>query len=379
MELKEMTVDQLEERKAAIPAELDNEDADLDALEAEVKGINEELESRKAAEAKRVEIRAAVAEGAGEVRAKVEEVQEVKPMSNTEIRNSEEYINAYAKYIKTNDATECRALLSENAEGVVPVPEYIEGRVRTAWENSDIMSLVRKTFVKGNLKIGFEVSADGAVIHEEGGDPVTPENLVIGTVTLIPQSIKKLIQISDEALDLSGREFLDYLYDELTYQLVKKAETELIKLIVDAPETVSASGVGCPIVALSGATLSIADIVTAEGELSPEATNPVIVTTRQNAAALKNAAIAANYAVDPFDGMNVFYVGSAALGGYDAIVGDFALGAHANYPSGAEIQIKFDDRTDMASDLVNILGRQFVGFGLVADKAFVRIGEADSE
>ena len=379
MELKEMTVDQLEERKAAIPAELDNEDADLDALEAEVKGINEELESRKAAEAKRVEIRAAVAEGAGEVRAKVEEVQEVKPMSNTEIRNSEEYINAYAKYIKTNDATECRALLSENAEGVVPVPEYIEGRVRTAWENSNIMSLVRKTFVKGNLKIGFEVSADGAVIHEEGGDPVTPENLVIGTVTLIPQSIKKLIQISDEALDLSGREFLDYLYDELTYQLVKKAETELIKLIVDAPETVSASGVGCPIVALSGATLSIADIVTAEGELSPEATNPVIVTTRQNAAALKNAAIAANYAVDPFDGMNVFYVGSAALGGYDAIVGDFALGAHANYPSGAEIQIKFDDRTDMASDLVNILGRQFVGFGLVADKAFVRIGEADSE
>ena len=379
MELKEMTVEQLEERKAAIPAELDADNADLDALEAEVKGINEELESRRAAEAKRVEIRAAVAEGAGEVRAKVEEVQEVKPMSNTEIRNSEEYINAYAKYIKTNDQTECRALLSENAEGVVPVPEYIEGRVRTAWENSDIMSLVRKTFVKGNLKIGFEVSADGAVIHEEGGDPVTAENLVIGTVTLIPQSIKKLIQISDEALDLSGREFLDYLYDELTYQLVKKAETELIKLIVDAPESISASGVGCPIVALSDSTLTIADIVTAEGELSPEATNPVIVTTRQNAAALKNAAISANYAVDPFDGMKVFYVGEAALGGFEAIVGDFGLGAHANYPAGAEIQIKFDDRTDMASDLVNILGRQFVGFGLVADKAFVRIGEADSE
>ena len=35
MELKEMTVEQLEERMAAIPAELDNEEADLDALEAE--------------------------------------------------------------------------------------------------------------------------------------------------------------------------------------------------------------------------------------------------------------------------------------------------------------------------------------------------------
>ena len=36
MELKEMTVEQLEERKSAIVAELDNEGADLDALEEEV-------------------------------------------------------------------------------------------------------------------------------------------------------------------------------------------------------------------------------------------------------------------------------------------------------------------------------------------------------
>ena len=39
MELKEMTVEQLEERKSAIVAELDNEGADLDALESEVRAI----------------------------------------------------------------------------------------------------------------------------------------------------------------------------------------------------------------------------------------------------------------------------------------------------------------------------------------------------
>ena len=67
MELKEMTVEQLEERMAAIPAELDNEEADLDALEAEARSIKEELEARKAEEAQKAEIRSAVAAGQGVV------------------------------------------------------------------------------------------------------------------------------------------------------------------------------------------------------------------------------------------------------------------------------------------------------------------------
>ena len=62
MEFKEMTVEQLEERKSAIVAELDNEGADLDALEAEVRAIKEELETRAKEEAQKVEIRKTVAD-----------------------------------------------------------------------------------------------------------------------------------------------------------------------------------------------------------------------------------------------------------------------------------------------------------------------------
>ena len=58
MELKEMTIEELEARKAAIAEEVDNPEADLTALEEEVRAINEELESRKAAETKKAEIRA---------------------------------------------------------------------------------------------------------------------------------------------------------------------------------------------------------------------------------------------------------------------------------------------------------------------------------
>ena len=369
--MEKMTIEELEARKAAIATEIDAPEADLDALDEEVRSINQELENRKAAEAKKVELRAAVAAGEGVVTEKIEK-EERTVMTNAEVRKSEEYINAFANYIKTNDDSECRALLSENVEGgVVPVPEYIEGRVRTAWERSEIMNLVRKTYIRGNLKIGFEVSATGAVVHTEGGPAIDPENLVIGTVTLIPQSIKKLIQISDEALDLSGREFLDYLYDELTYQIATKAEEVLLAKIIEAPETVSTAGVGVPVV--TAESLTMESIINASGQLSGEAREVVLVTTRSAAAALKVEAMSKNFAIDPFDGMKVVYASEAALDGVVGIVGDFGLGAHANFPNGAEINIKFDDHTDMARDLVNILGRQFVAFGLVADRAFVKI------
>lgn len=374
MEFKDMTIEELEARKAAIADEVDAPEADLDALEEEARSIKAELEARKAAETKKAEIRSAVAKGDGTV-IKTFEKEEKSKMTNAEVRKSEEYINAFANYIKTNDDSECRALLSENVQGVVPVPEYIEGYIRTAWERSEIMSLVRKTYVRGNLKIGFEVSATGAVVHTEGGPAIDPEELVLGTVTLIPQSIKKLIQISDEALDLAGREFLDWLYDELTYQITKKAEEILIGKIIDAPATVSTDGVGVPVVTATALTME--SLIKAEGELSGEARNVVIATTRANAAALKVEALNKNYAIDPFDGMRVVYVPQSALGTAFGIVGDFGLGAHANFPNGAEINIKFDDHTDMTKDLVNILGRQFVAFGLVADKAFVKIAPAE--
>ena len=46
MNFAEMTVEQLETRKKEIASEVEKDDADLDALEAEVKGINAELENR---------------------------------------------------------------------------------------------------------------------------------------------------------------------------------------------------------------------------------------------------------------------------------------------------------------------------------------------
>ncbi|MBQ1189266.1 MAG: hypothetical protein IIX57_02490, partial [Lachnospiraceae bacterium] len=142
MELKDMTIEELEARKAEIAAEVETDGADLDALQEEVRAINEEMEARKAAEAQKAEIRSAVAAGEGTVTRTFEPEKKEAPTME-EVRNSKEYIEAYANYIKTDNDSECRALLTENVSGTVPIPEFVYDIVKTAWEREGITSRVR--------------------------------------------------------------------------------------------------------------------------------------------------------------------------------------------------------------------------------------------
>ena len=378
MDLKEMTIEQLEERMSAIVAELDAPEADLDALEVEVRAIKEEMETRKAEEAKKVEIRAAVAQGEGSVVEKKEFVEERKEKNDMEIRNSAEYIDAYAEYVKTGDDAECRALLTENATGgTVPVPEFVYEIVKTAWEREGIMSRVRKAYLKGNLKVGFEISGTAAQIHTEGAEAISEETLVLGTVNLVPETIKKWISISDEVMDMRGESFLRYIYDELAYRIAKKAADELVAKI-EACGTVSTTT--CPgVPKIASTTISVGLVANAIANLSDEATNPTIMMNKLTYAAFKEAQYANGYGVDPFEGCDVVFnntitaFSAATTGVTYMIVGDLDQGALANFPNGEGIQFKYDDMTLATSDLVRIIGRQPVALGVVAPGAFVKV------
>lgn len=376
MELKDMSIDELKERRAAIAVEVEAPEADLDALEAEARAIKEELEAREAAEAKRVEIRNAVAEGQGEVIETVK-VEERKEMTLEEIRSSKEYIEAFANYIKTDKDDECRALLSTNATGgQVPVPTIIEGRIRTAWERNGLMNLVRKTYIRGNLKIGFELSATGAVVHTEGTTAPDEEVLTLGVVEMIPQSIKKWIKISDEAMDMGGEEFLYYIYDEITYQIAKAAQAQLISKITALTASATSTAVGVGVVAGSP---SVGIVAQAIGNLSDEASNPVCVMNKATWAQFKAAQYAGQFNVDPFEGLPVHfdsnlpvYSTTGTAGNTWMIVGDFS-GAEANFPNGDEIKIKYDDLSLAESDLVKIVGREYVAIGVTKDHMFAKV------
>lgn len=384
MEIKDMKIEDIEKRMAEIENEKEAPEADIDALTEEVRSMNErKQELIKAAEERQATLDAIV-EGNVETDVKETFEEERKTMTNVEVRKSAEYIDAFANYIKSNDDAECRSLLTENVSGSVPVPELVDEIVRTAWEKDDITKLVKKTFIKGNLKIGFEYSATGAAVHTEGQNAPDAETLVLGITELVPVSIKKWITISDEAMDLTGEAFLRYIYDELTYQIAKKAADELIAdiLACGTVSTTSGSSHLCAVPAIASTNVALGLVASAIGNLSDEAANPVVVMNKQTWAAFKAVQYAGNYAVDPFEGLPVAFssklksFSAATTGEAFAIVGDFGVGAQMNFPNGQEISFKYDDLSLAEADLVKIVGREYVAHDVVAPKAFVRINKA---
>ena len=381
-EIKEMTIEEVESRSSEIASIIDTcEEGQIESLNKEL----DELEARKA-ELKKIaaearETREAIAEGSVSVEEVKDIITEERKMSNSDVVKTVEYRDAFKKYILTGKDEECRSLLTENvATGTVPVPEVVYDIVKNAWEKEGIMALVKKTYIKGNLKVGFEISADGAVIHTEGAAAPNAENLVLGVVELIPASIKKWITISDEVIDMDSGSFLDYVYDELTYQIAKKAADELIAKI-EACGTVSTNtpSVNVAVPKITEASIALNTIANAIAALSDQAANPVIVMNKATFASFKAVQAAGNYGYDPFEGLPVVFnstieaYSAATTGVTYAIVGDFGEGAIANFPNGEEITIKYDDLSLAESDLVKIVGRKFVAMGVVAPKAFVKI------
>lgn len=365
-EIRELTAEQVETRLAEIKTEIDAEGADLEALNAEIDACKE----RRDALVKAEEERKALAEKISNDREKVE-VKEIredeKIMDIKEIRNSKEYISAFANYVKTGDDSECRALLTENAtDGTVPVPTVVDNAIRHAWENEPILSRVTKTFIKGNVKVGFEISATDAVVHAEGAE-VNEENLVLGIVSLVPETIKKWISVSDEVLDMDDGAFLEYIYSEVAYKIMQKLSGLVVTDIINAPATSTDEKAG---VATSAATTaSTASIITAQGELSDEATDVVVICTKAVAAQLKAAALSANYGYDPFDGLTVLT--SAAAEGH-ILVGDLK-GVQVNFPNGEAPSFKYDDMTLATKDLVRIIGRLPAAHAVTTPGRFVDI------
>ena len=370
-EIMELGFEGLEERKAAIAIETDSADAEvIETLNAELEMIEERKrildleieEQRKAAEA--------VAAGAGK---EIETRKEDKKMTNLEVRNSKEYIEAFAKYVKTGRDMECRALFSENVDpnnmlatdSTVPVPTFVDEIIRAAWDNDKIYSRARKSFFRGNLKVGFEAYASGAAIHAEGGDAPEEEALTIGIVDLIPKMVKKWINVSDEALAIGPEGLLRFLYDEFAYRIIQRVSDEIVNAIVSAPGTSDATHVGVPQV--PGA-VSPATIIDAIAKLGDSARDLVFIASGATIAEVKKAALNAGYAYDPFMGLTVI----AKEGVTGAIVGDLA-GVQVNLPEGGDIKFKFDDLSLATDDLVKIIGRLFVAVAVTGPGMFAYI------
>ena len=387
MKFDEMNGEQLEARLAELTAETSEEKRDAldnDALEArinEMEAIKAEIEARKAAAAKAEEERQSVARGNDP---EIKKFEEAKVMTLEELRSSPEYVEAYAKYVKScirgeNDDSECRALLTTNATaatGYVPVPTLVDDIVRHAWENENILSRVRKTGFTGNVKVAFELSADPAYVHSEGAYAHTEEALTLGIVEIKPENIKKWISISDEMMETTGEGFLTYVYQELAYQVMKKLSYDIVKDIRDAAYTSNQSNaVGIPKVKKNPGLTTIAQ---AAANLSDEAQNIVVLMNPLTKVAFLEAYAAGNFAVDPFQGLTVITTGaltafdSLAENGVYAIVGDLSA-EQVNFPAGEGLKMIQDPYSLAEKDLVKLVGRVYAGHAVTAPGRLVRL------
>ena len=382
-EIKNMTIEELEARSAEIVAEVTNPETTEERLK-ELEGISIEIEERKnelkkaAAEAK--EVREAVAEDKVVAEEVKDVIKEERKMTNKEVCATKEYRDAFANYIRTGDDKECRALLTENVSGDVPVASIIYDIVKNAWEKEGIVARIKKAYVKGNLRVGFEISADGAFIHTEGQSvsSASAENLVLGTVNIVASNIKKFIYVSDEVID--STDFLNYVYDELVYQIAKKLADQVIAKI-EACGTVSTNtpSMNVAVPKITEASIALNTIANAIAQLSDQAADPVIIMNKATFASFKAVQAAGSYGYDPFEGLPVLFnntiaaYSAATTGVTYAIVGDLGEGMLANFPNGEDIKIKLDDLSQAESDLVKIVGRQYVGLEVVGPKSFVKI------
>jgi len=381
-EIKNISAEECEARLAEIKTEMNAEDADIEALSAEVDAIEERRKALVTAEEQR---KALADKVANDMTATIiEERKDTKKMGEKaktlyEVRNTKEYIDAYADYIKTGDADEFRsatALLTENVGGEIAVPDFVYDIIKTAWDANEITSLVTKVNINGNLKVNFEISGSDAVKHVEGSGAVTEEELNEGIVELVPAFFKKWKSFSDTVLAMRGEAFVRYIYAEIAHRIMKKIADDLIGQIASLPQSATATSVSANIVKVAPVVGAVAQAL---GELSDEATNPVVVMNKKTWSAFKNAQYANQYAVNPFEGFDVHFNNSlpayadASEDDVYAIVGDFAEGALANFPEGEEIRYTFDELTRKKEDLVEVLGKLFGAVAPVADKAFALI------
>lgn len=385
-----MTLEEKEQRKAELVSKID-EVSDMEALNevksqleelenTEVEEVKEEVEETEVKEERSLEQDVEILEERKENNVEVVERKEIRKMEEKiEMRNSAEYVRAYAEYLKSGNDEEVRSLLTENVEGTIAVPDMVYDVVRTAWDKEQIMSLVRKAELKGNIKVNFEISGSDAVVHTEGTGAVSEEELVEGIVTIVPANIKKWISISDEVLSMRGEAFLTYIYNELTYKIVKKCADVVVDMIKALPQNATPTSVSADKVAVAPSTSAVAQGI---AHLSDESENPVVIMNKLTYANFKKVQYDNGYGVDVFEGLSVKFnnrlpaYDSASEGDVYMIVGDLGEGILANFPNGINnVEFTFDALSRKKEDLVEVLGKEYVGLGAISNKAFTLISK----
>lgn len=264
MDMKEMTVEQLEERKSAIVGELDNEGADLDALEEEVRAIKAELEAREAEEAKKAEVREAVASGEGEVIKTF--VEEKREMEKNYSIDSVEYRDAWLKNLmgKELNVEERSAITGTDA-----IPTETLNKIINVLKENALLGKIDMLQIPGYVKIPIYATNNDANWTDTASDSAD----VIGAITLQPKQLIKTIEVPATVDKMSISAFEQYI----TEALANKIESALQKAVIAGTGSTEPVGIITAATSKTGtftrAAVTKADLLSIMGDLDAEYQN----------------------------------------------------------------------------------------------------------
>jgi HK97 family phage major capsid protein len=226
MDFTTMTVEELEARRVQIGVEVEQDGADLDALEAEIKGIKAELDARRANAAKQAEIRKTVAEGAGVVVDEIPQTpipQEERTMFK---RDSVEYRDAWTKHIIGRELNEEERAALTSAGAVIPTMT-----VNAVWDKltgpAELLGKVDVSQFPTYVRFPKATTKGAATAHAVGGT-ITESSDVIGYVDLIPNEYVKLLTVGADIDHMAISAVHDWIVNNLVDSIRAEINADIV-------------------------------------------------------------------------------------------------------------------------------------------------------
>lgn len=215
-EIKKLTMEQVEARKAEIKVEAAKEDADLNALNKEVDALEARAKEINAAAEARKSLMARVNQGAGKV---------IETGKSTEISAEERFAQEFVQ----NGRMEFRALL---ATGQIAKPTKATGINGLAAVADSIVDDVNAVSLTGNGSwvVGYKTK-DAIAADVVDGEAIAGTGAEFGTVTINPSEWGILDTISNQVRKMSPLDYQAQIRSSALVALRVKAAEKIVAAV----------------------------------------------------------------------------------------------------------------------------------------------------
>ena len=252
-------------RKAEIRSIIEKDDkADMDALEKELRELNEEAEGLE----RRQNIERMLNSGA----AVANPVSVNTPESRSEEVDEKLYRSAWLKTLQGKPLTDAeqRAYSTAANSGLPIIPETTANQIiKKMYEVAPILERCRIFHVPGNMKFAVEGTNDDAALHTENA-AITPEGDSLASVNLTGYEIVKLVKASRACSEMALSAFESYVVEIIAESIARKIENYIFTGTgSNQPGGVKTAGKGA-----SGAYTDGTDQITVGKTLPPPVLSP---------------------------------------------------------------------------------------------------------